>query len=350
LKAYWEEDLGLASGNGYQIKANQPQTPASHLYDLRNLNSTSLFRFAVEPSQLNMFTRTTAFRPRERKLYDGPLVLVKESPGTKRERGWAILSQDQVAFNQSFNGSSAAGHPEANFLARYLHLLVHSVLWMHYALLTSQKLGAERRTVYKSDLDDFPVIPIDKLSSSQRNEIASLSGRLEDADLSVFPEIDKLFGALYGLTNLDIEVIKDTLSVCLPYNEFRGRACERPAKNDKQKFARRLESLLTPFFKVLGTEPTVRSIPRNDTLDSRSTFSILAVTTRDNADVARGDSRVIEQVLQLANDTGATRVVHEDHEGLLIGIFNQYRYWTPSRARLLAAEILRNHTGTFEGA
>jgi hypothetical protein len=27
---------------------------------------------------------------------------------------------------------------------------------------------------------------------------------------------------------------------------------------------------------------------------------------------------------------------------------NQYRYWTRSRARLLAAEILREHTAPFE--
>ena len=350
LNAYWKDDLGLESGNGYQIKPTQVQVDASHLHDLKDLNSTRLFRFVVDTSQLNMFTHPTACRPRERNVYTGPLVLVKESPGTKRERGWALLSQDSVAFNRSFNGFSAAGHPEALFLVRYLHLLVHSFLWMHYALLTSPKLGAERRTVYKSDLDEFPVIPISSLSSAQKRDVISLSGRLEASDATVFPEIDRFFGALYGLTSLDIEVIEDTLRVCLPYNEFRGRACEKPSRNDKQKFVRRLGSLLSPFFAVLGKEPVVTSVSWGPTFDSRSTFSVLSVTTRGNGQAPGSDSNVVEKILQLANDTGATLVVQEDEGGLLIGISNQYRYWTPSRARLLAAEILRNHTDTFEGA
>jgi len=50
----------------------------------------------------------------------------------------------------------------------------------------------------------------------------------------------------------------------------------------------------------------------------------------------------------LANETGATRVIETLRGGLLIGILRQYRYWTPSRARLLGAEIVREHLGGFE--
>jgi hypothetical protein len=60
------------------------------------------------------------------------------------------------------------------------------------------------------------------------------------------------------------------------------------------------------------------------------------------------DSLLHEVILQLANDTGTTRIIQYLEDGLLIGILRQYRYWTPSRARLLGAEIVRQHMGVFE--
>jgi hypothetical protein len=60
------------------------------------------------------------------------------------------------------------------------------------------------------------------------------------------------------------------------------------------------------------------------------------------------NSIFISKVLPLANETGATRVIENLRDGLLVGILRQYRYWTPSRARLLGAEIVREYFGGFE--
>ena len=349
LLVYWEKDLELWSGNGYQIKPNQKQNDASHLHGLPDLNSTGLFKFTVTPDRLQTFQRLTACFPRERELYRKPLVLVKESPGTEREKGRALLSDVDVAFNQSFFGYSGYGHIHGDLLVRYVHLLVHSNLWMHYALLTSPKLGAECRHFYKSDLDDFPIVPLEKLSEKQEREVTSLSKRLETADKTVFPEIDTFFGSLYGLNALDIEVIEDTLRVCLPYHKSRERACEHPGNPDRRAFCQKLESLLSPFFKVVGKRPEVTPAKLNESLDSQAPFSMLTIGVRGQQGLAPSDS-VTNRVLHLASETGATRIIQEQERGLVIGILNQYRYWTLSRARLLAAEILRRHTAVFEEA
>jgi predicted RNA methylase len=347
--AYWQKDLQLTSCNGYQIKPEQkPQLDATFLRDLPDLNDTGLFEFVVRPDRLQKFAHPTAYRPRKREVYRKPLVLVKESPGVERERGRALLSGVDVAFNESFHGFSGAGHPEGNLLVRYVHLFVHSQLWMHYALVTSPKFGAERRKVYKSDLDDFPIVPLSRLSEEQRRELWSLSKRLERGDTTVFPEVDKFFGGLYGLDALDVEVIQDTLSVCLPYKESRERACQRPDNSESQSFCQRLESLLLPFFKVLGKYPEVMLRKRSDVVDD-SPFSVLTLGIRGQEVCAAGDD-VHRRVLQLASETGATQMIRETEQGLVIGILNQYRYWTPSRARLLAADILQHHAVFFEEA
>jgi hypothetical protein len=348
LRTYWK-DLQLTSGNGYQVKPRQkPQRDATFLHDLPDLNDTGKFEFVVRPGKLQKFNRPTSLFPRQREIYRAPLVLVKGFPGTDRERGWALLSDTDVAFNQSFYGYSGHGHPQGDLLVRYIHLLVHSLLWMHYALLTSPKLGAERREFYKSDLDAFPVVPLDRLSEEQRRELSLLSRRLENADTSVFPEIDTFFAKSYGLDPLDLEVINDTLSVSLPYKECRDRACRPPDDPERLSFCHRIESLLLPFFKVVGERPEVVSAPPYGGLES-APFGVLTIGVSGRRVLGSG-STVDVRVLQLANETGASQIIQETERGLVIGILNQYRYWTPSRARLLAAEILQNHTALFEKA
>ena len=345
LKAYWQ-DLELISGNGYQIKPKQPQQDASKLFDLLDLDDTAFSPFVVVSKPLHNFAHPTAFRPRQRALYDKPLVLVKESPGDDRTKGWALLSDVDVAFNESFHGYSAARHPDGDFLARYLHIFVHSLLWMHYALLTSPKFGAERRKIYKSDLDDFPIVPITELAKNQRREVLALSKRLERGDLTVFQDLDKFISGLYGLDAFDVEVIQDTMAVCLPYKESRERACQPPSSLEYERFRERLTSLLTPFFNVLGLQLEVTL------MDSaggrhRDLFRVFTLSTGGERHSPVGND-LEKRVLQLVSETGATQVFLETERGLNIGIINQYRYWTPSRARLLAATILEDHASLFE--
>ncbi len=348
LQTYWEKDLGLTSRNGYQVKERQAQRDASFLRDLPDLNSTELFRFVVRPDELQSFSRPKVCWPRKREVYRAPLALVMESPGLSREKGWALLSLTDVAYNESFYGYSAAGHENAELLARYVHLFVHSLIWMHYALLTSPKFGAERRKFYKSVLDDCPIIPLDKLSSEQRETVRSLSGRLEREDTTVFDEIDTLFASLYGLDKLDLEVIRDTLDVCLPYDGSRERACRVPTGAERETFRRRLESVVRPFFKVLGKEPQVVALKPDDAfLQKEVPFGIVLIGERGRA-TTEPDALFRDVILRLADDTGTTRIIQQVEGGLLVGILSQYRYWTPSRARLLGAEIVRRHMSVFE--
>ncbi len=356
LQQYWEGDLGLASSNGYQIKPGQKQQQdAKPLQELPDLDTTDLFRFVVDVGRLKQFARNTLFRTRFRmrggdklRVYRGPLALVEKSPSPQRSDGRALLCLEDVAYNQSFYGYSAAGHGEAELLVRYLQLFVHSQLWLHYALLTSAKLGVERPNVYKADLDDFPLIPLERLSEEQCATVRAFSQRLVDGDASVFTELDAFFDALYGLDHLDSEVIRDTLEVRDPHDELGKRGSTSPTSQECSKFRGRLERVVRPFFKVLGKEVQVSVWKPDDAfLRKKAPYGILLIGVRDRMP-AEPDKLFRDTILQLADDTGATRVIQQVDGGLLVGILNQYRYWTPSRARLLGAEIVRQYMGVFE--
>jgi type I restriction-modification system DNA methylase subunit len=355
LEKYWEEGLKLSSSNGYQIKPKQTQRNAKPLKILPNLDATDKFRFIVDTRQLKNFDRDTACWPRIHKkdadklrVYRGPLALVKESPGPSRAEGWALICLEDLAYNQSFYGYSAAGHPHGELLAHYLQLFVHSQTWLHYALLTSAKLGAERPNLYKEDLDECPIIPFDLLTDAQRAEVNRLSKRLIAEEKSVFDEIDAFFGKLYGLDERDMQVVRDTLEVRDPNDELGQRGSTPPTAGEIEKFRRRLESGLRPFFKVLGKSPEVELWnPAANGESKEIPFGTFLIFEKGHK-LSGQDSIFRSKVLPLANETGATRVIETLRGGLLVGILRQYRYWTPSRARLLGSEIVREHLGGFE--
>jgi hypothetical protein len=355
LNKYWKEDLKLTSNNGYQVKPKQKQRDAKPLQVLPDLNVTDKFRFIVNTTQLDKFSMDKVCWPRIHKndadklrVYRGPLALIKESPGPNRKNGWALLCLKDLAYSESFYGYSAAGHESGESLVRYLQLFVHSQVWLHYALITSAKLGVERPNLDKADLDDCLIIPFERLTEVQRKEVLQLSKRLIAEDDSVFCDIDAFFGKLYGLDDRDMQVIRDTLEVRDPNDELGQRGSKLPTPGEIEIFRRRLESGLRPFFKVLGKEPVVELWnPVADGEAKEIAFGTFLIGEKGRKQSGQ-DSIFKSKVLPLANETGATRVVETLRDGLLVGILRQYRYWTTSRARLLGAEIVREHLGEFE--
>jgi hypothetical protein len=351
LKAYWEKDLCLVNSNGYKIGENQKQNNALFLYDFPDLNSTKVFRFLVEHKALPPFTRTTLARPRKLEVYKAPLALILEAPGETRTEGFALLALNDIAYNESFYGYSAAKHPQGELLVRYIHLFIHSGLWIHYSQLITPQFGSERRTIDKSILDEFPIIPFENLTEIQLNQIKSLSEQLIDSNgenPAIFKEIDSFFGNLYGLDKLDLEVIHDTLEVCSPYKQSRDRACDPPTDTELEIFRQRLELILKPFFTIVDEELEVTLWnPKTTNLRNPSPFGMILIGKRGRS-IQQPDAIFQKLILKLADDTGTSLIFQSVEGGLIVGILNQYRYWTPSRARLLGAEIVRDHLDKFE--
>ena len=260
--------------------------------------------------------------------------------------GRALLSFSDVVFSESYYGYSAKNHPEAELLARYVQLWVHCDLLMFFALMTSAEIGMEQPKFQKRDFDNFPFVPWNRLTSDDKKTVHTLSSRLIKEDHTVFPEIDVFFGNLYGLSASDVEVIEDTLEVREPNDELGKRASQSPEKQEHNIFFKRLESYLRPFFKALGKGLEIT--PWKLSKDERKIpFMVFSLTSKGTQ--ATEPTKIFKtEVIPLANQTGATQIIEPIEGGLLIAILRQYRYWTPSRARLLGAEILREHMTIFE--
>src|SRR5262249_38077544 len=157
----------------------------------------------------------------------------------------------------------------------------------------------------------------------------------------VWSEIDSFFARLYGLKDHDQQVIRDTLAVALPYDTARTRACAPPTEAEKRAFVATVKKTLAPFMPEGNGKLIVERV-KVPTQANRMgpPFEMLVMTTHKPGDLGAVADGMLNTIISLAEETGATQVFIEEQEGLVVGIYKQYRYWTESRARILCGEII----------
>jgi hypothetical protein len=303
--------------------------------------------FAVNVTLLPKFKDSKAHAPRCMELYTPPLIIVPQSPGASSTSAKSYLLHEVTVFSQSYYGFSAYGLSDASPVS-FLYLLMHSELFRYHVLMTSSRMGAERRTFLKENIENFPFPTIDALSKRQRQSAVELSSLLETAPRKPWNEINDFIFNLYGLDEYDRQVVKDTLEVAEPFKEARNRANAPPVKVERSAFYIELHRLLAPSFDI--THETVLidevEIARQDILSPWHFFAVSAPATSASLTQST-QKRLISQITKEANKTGCSRVVVHEKGRLLVGIIGQYRYWTLSRAHLCALDILRHHLDAF---
>ena len=348
VKSYWESQK-LYSGMGYILSPkNEVQYDASFMRELPNFITPEDGGFLVDVSVLIKFGHLTAHMPRCKELYTPPLLIVPESPGRSLFSPKSWIVREPIVFSSSFYGFSAHNSKEADLIMALLHLLTHTELFRYHVLMTSSKMGAERRTFLKTDIENFPFPSIDLLSKRNRQHAVKLSGKLETAPQKPWKEINDFIFDLYGLDEYDRQVVKDTLEVAEPFKEAKDRANAPPLETERKAFYVELHRLIAPSFDITNEKLSVDEveIARQDIHSPWHFFAISSTATSVSLTQSM-QKRLISQFTKEANKTGCSRVVVHEKGRLLIGIIGQYRYWTLSRARLCTLDILRHHLDAF---
>ena len=234
----------LWTSTGYILSAGQPQNAEARLARLLDFEPPKR-GYRIEFEDLVPFRQkhgqATAHRPREDQVYKPPLIVIPQTPGPERAAPRSFRSIDaELCFSQSYYGFSAAGHPEGEVLVSLLYLITHSLLFHYFCLMVSSRLGAERRTFIKVDLESFPFPDPDKLTSAQKRRIVALAEALETRATKPWDGIDDFIFGLYGLDDDDATVVRDTLSrwSTLP-------VCARGCRTSRCPLTRRIRSGLT---------------------------------------------------------------------------------------------------------
>lgn len=348
IKSYWDSH-GLYTGRGYDLSPNSEQSDASFLKDLPDFKRPTGHAFSVDLSEFPIFNRPTAHMPRNSRLYQPPILIVPEAPGGDITTPKSWILRNPAVFSSSYYGFSAHHSKDPIAVISFLHLITYSELFRYHVLISSSKIGAERRAFLKNDMESFSIPPFEMLSDVQRNKAISLSDQLEHASVKPWKEINDFIYDVYGLNTYDRQVVRDTLDVAAPFRESRDRANNPPTAQERRVFCNELTRLLSPSFEITRETVQIEAVDlriKDNKVSPWYFLSIRSSKTQGNLDSDPYPS-LIGQIIEQANTSGSSRVIVHGHRHLLMGIIGQYRYWTLSRARLAALDILRHHLDVF---
>ncbi len=179
----------------------------------------------------------------------------------------------------------------------------------------------------------------------QKRRILALAETLETRNPKPWAEIDDFIFGLYGLDEHDSTVVRDTVTFFGPYRTVRQPAEQPTSPRDLEVFRDYLEEMLQPLFRVTGQRVLVK-VEALETNQWNPPWQFVSITLVD--DILPDIRKLLTRLMAEANKTGASRVVlHIPQGGLLVGILNQRRFWTRSRARLCSLHIEQHHLDAF---
>jgi hypothetical protein len=338
LAQVWK-DSGLKHGQGFQIggTARLPQS-AKALAGLPMLEREDELAPIIDTARLAPVTHKKLLYPRRRDIYRAPLVLVPEAPRADPNERWAHLAFQDVAYNRSFYGFSTYGHPEAELLARYLHVVLSSDLFLYHALLTSGKFGYEREVIYEEDLERFPIIPFGSIPGNLRKSLSALSRAFCADPVKHRAAADEFVRTLYHLDKAESQIVRDTLETGLPFTRNMKLSQEGVTDAELEAFLSEFEDELRGLLDTgrVGRSSVVRMGPW-----------IIVEVGGNGRDVLRGsiERKITEE---MADQFGSSQVVVVDAGAGVVRLWmlNQRRYLTRSRGRLCALRLAEDH-GTW---
>ena len=347
IKTYWKE-RGLYSGLGFNLSPKQKQNDASFMKDLPVFSRPPHSGFSLNGMHFDKFRLPSAHMPRQIELYKAPLLIVPESPGKHPFTPKSWISREPIVFRSSYYGFSAFGSEEPDFLVSVLHLITHSDLFRYHLLMTSSKMGAERRAFLKNNIEKFIFPELDRFSKIQKNIAMDLSRQLENSSEKPWTAINLFIFELYGLNEHDIQVVKDTLETAEPYKKSRDRANGVPTKEERNAFYHELQAFLSPYFAITGETVSIEEIELEKG-GAPSAWHFFAISSSLAGPLIKQNDLqdLVLEISRQANQTGCSRSTVRGEGRLVVGIVDQYRYWTKSRARLCALDIIRNHLDSF---
>ena len=331
----------LFSGRGFSLEPRPTDRKAQEwLLKLLEFDGTldgTLFAVRGLKTFQDAHGESAPYQTCGKEIYLAPLLLIPKTPGEDRSTPKSFLSAtESFCYDQGFYGYSGGEHPDPKIHLSLLHLVVHSELFRYWCLVRSSQIGASWRTFIKEDLDTFPFPDVTQLTEAQRREIEEFANALNAGLPHDWKPLDSFIYKLYGLTDAEAEVVSDTVIFRSPYRSSRVPAEQPPEPRELNAFCDRLQKLLQPLFTLTQQEVEVNPLPPvsdGGTWLPPWRFAAISLSGQSHAVTPA----LIARVMRAAATTSASRIiVRVPGGGLILGLLNQRRFWTCSRARLCA--------------
>jgi len=330
-------ELGLQIESGYIMgKEKERIRDASFLIGIKNFSGKAVREYGVSQYDLEDWdvNLTKLQWPRKREIYRAPLLLFRQAAKLDvKERGALHCSFD-VAYTSSFYGVSFKNAPYAEDIAAYLYVLSYSSLFVYFPLMTSSKFGVERETFHKEDYENCPILRWAEIKAEHQREIKQIA-LLIAKGTEPWEEVDNIVGKIFHLTKADKQLIADALEYSLPYKAKKDGANAKPDDKEINSFLDTLTNLFQPF---VGENSL--KICRVRGFSSKS-FEFFKVSFEHEytANSTAEQLANISEILSTPLSASLIRIKLDSNKWL-VGQLSQRRYWSKTRARLMALEWL----------
>lgn len=336
LGAYLAE-LNLKLEVGYIRGKEENRTlDASFLEGLKDFKGADAQQYAVQQDMLKdwYYNPPKLQWPRGPDTYRAPLLLFRKAAKLNvKERG-ALLCSFDIAYSESFYGISLKGAKSADDLTAYLYVLSYSSLFVYFQLMTSSKFGVERETFHKEDYENFPVLRWIDIKQEHQKEIRQVASLIAQGK-EPWDAVDTVIGMIYRLSKADLQLIADANEYALPHTEKKEGATAKPDDKAITSFLETLSTLLKSF---VGEKSV--AVCRERVYSSKS-FEFFSVSLGNQATDNSSSLQLttISEILSAPLSASHIRIA-VGPDRWLIGQLAQRRYWSKTRARLLALEWL----------
>lgn len=332
---YIKKELSSKIRQGYMTAVRDKD--AEHLADLPSLEADDQPIFKVNTLQLqsvrDRYPELLMQWPRPKSIYQGPLLLFRQAPKFDREMRGAIWSSDDVAFCFSYYGLPVGQNP----IGEYLFVLSYSDLFVYWALLTSAKFGVERETFYLEDIRNFPVVPYAQLSTALREKCTSLADQIRKGKCP-WIELEEFVRTAYRISDLDWQLISDALTFSSPYSQSLKRAAMRIDERSHQ-VTDFVEEITASLNELIDDSFAVRPMIVSSIKDWVFIEVSKGANNHDSKTV-QSDAALLASQLADEKSFWTTQLrIQLGTDRWLIGQPSQARYWSKSKARLLALQL-----------
>lgn len=323
---------------------NQTQD-ASHLLGkpFLDIGQDELKRFYMDEKTLPIFDKPKVQWPRTKKaqIFDGPHILVKQSPKVGEPGFRAALLRGDTVFRDSLIGIH--GSSEQLDLLAQCCLVLNSRIPLYYALMTSRRWLVERDELNKEEVMNFPMPPRLFEKHVTYQDIQKLA-----QDHEWEKELQKKIGVLYSLTDEDLFLIDDAINYTLGYFQH-GNSVDTTYSDATKE--RHLEDYLEVALRTLAN--SFRSPFHGIIYSGHAPVRVLGVkaesTGNSNVIHTETSSEALESVLSTVNqylrEQKSPSVFVQRHVRAYVSDMiyvikpDQRRYWTRSLALRDADEI-----------
>ncbi len=186
-------------GQGYKAAPSSPQSDATDIGGLAELDLTSITPLHVTPAPTRIFNRPTLHRHAP-ELYRGPVVLVRRT--MPRGRLTASYYEHDVVYSSDITGIS--GRIEDSQLLKSITAILVSSLSQYWHFLTGASWGVERDSVETNELRTMPIATPDEHQMRMLDEIFATPRPFNE----LASELDDLVFDMYKLDDMDRERVR----------------------------------------------------------------------------------------------------------------------------------------------